>query len=387
MAGKPIPVIVLAGFLGAGKTTLLNHLLHNRDGVRIGAVVNDFGAIEVDAMALAGQVDAMVSLGNGCLCCAVDTEDLDGVLERLADPAAGIDLIVIEASGLAEPRTLVRMVLSSRQPRIRYGGLAEVVDAAEFERTRERHPELDRHLAVADLVVLNKTDRIGPGRLPALRELVGELAGGTPVVTADHGRIDPGLFFDREALRADTAGHPFRQLTFEDLLRAGAEETLHPHTGYQRVDFTAAGPLSPRRLMAFLDSRPAGLYRIKGHVRFGVTAAQSPAERYRLHAVGRFLRFTAEPWPPGEPADTRLVLIGAGIDAEGVRKQLLDCVGPGPDDRGPEAMYGVLRFTERDAGEAGRPHGPDETHETDEAEEPDGTEEPDEDYPIHPEEP
>lgn len=110
---QQIPVVVLAGFLGSGKTTLLNHLLHRSGGSRIGAIVNDFGAIEIDAMAVAGALgDSTVSLGNGCLCCAVDAGELDVYLERLADPAVGIDVIVIEASGLAEPEELVRMVLA-----------------------------------------------------------------------------------------------------------------------------------------------------------------------------------------------------------------------------------------------------------------------------------
>ncbi len=151
-----IPVVVLAGFLGSGKTTLLNHLLHRSGGSRIGAVVNDFGAIEIDAMAVAGALgDSTVSLGNGCLCCAVDATELDEYLARLARPEAGIDVVVIEASGLAEPQELVRMLLASENPDVVYGGLVEVVDAAEFDDTRVRHPELDRHLSLADLVVVN----------------------------------------------------------------------------------------------------------------------------------------------------------------------------------------------------------------------------------------
>ncbi|WP_031080652.1 CobW family GTP-binding protein, partial [Streptomyces sp. NRRL WC-3549] len=165
-----IPVVVLAGFLGSGKTTLLNHLLRNRAGNRIGVIVNDFGAIEIDAMTVAGQVGSTVSLGDGCLCCAVDAGELDAFLATLTKPAARLDVIVIEASGLAEPQELVRMLLASDNPRVRYGGLVEVVDAAEFLDTRERHPELGRHLTVADLVVLNKTDRVPEARLAAVRE-------------------------------------------------------------------------------------------------------------------------------------------------------------------------------------------------------------------------
>jgi len=100
-----IPVVVLAGFLGSGKTTLLNHLLHRSGGSRIGAIVNDFGAIEIDAMAVAGVLgDSTVSLGNGCLCCAVDASELDEYLGRLAQPSTRIDVIVIEGSGLPSPR-------------------------------------------------------------------------------------------------------------------------------------------------------------------------------------------------------------------------------------------------------------------------------------------
>ncbi|MEU3719379.1 CobW family GTP-binding protein, partial [Streptomyces californicus] len=105
---QQIPVVVLAGFLGSGKTTLLNHLLRNRAGTRIGVVVNDFGAIEIDAMTVSGQVGSTVSLGNGCLCCAVDASELDTFLETLTRPSARLDVIVIEASGLAEPQELVR---------------------------------------------------------------------------------------------------------------------------------------------------------------------------------------------------------------------------------------------------------------------------------------
>jgi G3E family GTPase len=343
-AGR-IPVLVLTGFLGSGKTTLLNHLLRNRAGVRIGALVNDFGAIEVDAMALAGQVDAMVSFGNGCLCCAVDPGELDGMLERLARPAAGIDLIVVEASGLAEPQTLIRTVLASTERRIVYGGLVEVVDAAEFDVTRARHPELDRHLKIADLVVLNKTDRIGERRRAELLRTLERLAGGGAVVSAAHGRIDPGLFFDAEAGRPRDRG--VRQLSFEDLLTeqdaARTGGPAHPHTGYQSVEFTAREPLSPQRFMAFLDRRPAGLYRIKGAVHFG---AGGERQRYLLHAVGGFLRFYPEPWPRGTEPMTRLVMIGSGLDAEALRAGAAGCVGPGERERPPAAMYGVLRFTE-----------------------------------------
>ncbi|MFJ2393439.1 CobW family GTP-binding protein [Streptomyces sp. NPDC087843] len=357
-AGDPqVPVIVLAGFLGSGKTTLLNHLLHHSGGSRIGAVVNDFGAIEIDAMAVAGALgDSTVSLGNGCLCCAVDAGELDDYLERLTRPSARIDVIVVEASGLAEPQELVRMVLASENPRIVYGGLVEVVDAAEFDHTREKHPEIDRHLALADLVVVNKTDRADDGErvLRTVRDLVDHAA----VVAAAYGRVDPEFLFDRRPSE-DRVG----QLSFDDLHAHGDEEADptdhgghagHLHAAYESLSFTSEVPLSPRRLMEFLDSRPEGLYRIKGYVDFG---AHDRRNRYAVHAVGPFLRFRPEPWADGpEPRGaagerrTQLVLIGSGIDTTALGKELAACEEDTPH-ADEHSMWGVLRYVQEQSPE------------------------------------
>ncbi|WAU84445.1 GTP-binding protein [Streptomyces sp. Qhu-G9] len=339
---QQIPVLVLAGFLGSGKTTLLNHLLHRGGGSRIGAIVNDFGAIEIDAMAVAGALgDSTVSLGNGCLCCAVDASELDLYLDRLARPSAGIDVIVIEASGLAEPQELVRMLLASENPHIVYGGLVEVVDAAEFDATREKHPEIDRHLAIADLVVVNKADRVtDPDRVI---RLVRTLVDGAAVVPAAYGRVDPEFLFD-----CRPSEERIGQLSFDDLHRHEEGEHGDPdaqgghlHSAYESVSFTSEVPLGPRQLMEFLDSRPAGLYRIKGYVDFG---AADPRNRYAVHAVGRFLRFYPEPWSGGERL-TQLVLIGSGIDALALGKELEACRDDAPhaDER---SMWGVLRYVQ-----------------------------------------
>ncbi|QPP06166.1 GTP-binding protein [Streptomyces bathyalis] len=350
---RRVPVIVLAGFLGSGKTTLLNYLLRHSGGTRIGAIVNDFGSIEIDAMTVAGQVDSMVPLGDGCLCCAVDTSDMDGVLDRLARPSAGMDVIIVEASGLAEPETVIRMILASGSEHSVYGGLVEVVDGAEFESVRARHPELERHVRAADLVVLNKSDRVGEEQLRRLRETLEGIGPGTPVVPAAHGRIDPALLFDP----VHRPRPPVEQLSFDALLRDEAEDSCegaeadhskHLHAAYESVEFTSATALDPRRFLAFLDSRPSGLYRIKGFVDFG---AADPVNSYAVHAVGGFLRFAPFRRKTGEPegeALTQLVLIGSGTDGEALRKELAACVADtsGPPD--PQAMWGVLRYVESD---------------------------------------
>ncbi|CAL9557386.1 hypothetical protein SUDANB38_04591 [Streptomyces sp. enrichment culture] len=356
MSAQQIPVVVLTGFLGSGKTTLLNHLLRTARGTRVGVMVNDFGSIEIDAMTVAGQVGSTVSLGNGCLCCAVDTSELDTYLETLTRPSSRLDVIVIEASGLAEPQELVRMILASDNERIVYGGLVEVVDAAEFDATRTRHPETDRHLRIADLVVVNKADRVPEDELRRVRETVTGLAGRAAVVTAAYGRVDPELLFDRAA-RADEDGDGTRQLSFEDLYADAYEHEHrdHPHAAYETVSFTSAEPMHPRRLMDFLDSRPEGLYRIKGFVDFGPA---DPDHRYSVHAVGRFLRFYPEPWPVDGERLTQLVLIGSGTDGQALLGALDGCRVAGPDDV-PEdhALWGVLRYVPEPHEDAARAPG------------------------------
>ncbi|RNG37300.1 GTP-binding protein [Streptomyces botrytidirepellens] len=345
LATQRIPVLLITGFLGSGKTTMLNHLMRDSVDTRIGVIVNDFGSINIDAMAVAGQVDSMIPIENGCLCCAADASEMDEMLDRLTDPELRIDVVVIEASGLAEPQSMIRTLLSSGNERIRYGGLVEVVDAAEFASTRDRHPELDRHVRDADLIVLNKTDRVGEEERQRVLDTVAEIAPGLPVLTAEHGRVDPGLLFDHEP--RDTPEERFRQLSFADVCAEEHDHSRHLHAAYESVEFTTAEPLHPRRFMEFLDARPAGLYRLKGFVHF---AGAEPQRKYGLHAVGAYLRFQPVPWERGEPRTTQLVMIGTGIDADTLTKRLTDCVATGPDSEEVDErhMMGVLRYVDQE---------------------------------------
>lgn len=330
--------MIVAGFLGSGKTTLLNHLLHNSGGARIGVVVNDFGSVNIDTMLIAGQVDSTVSLSNGCLCCVVDASGLDRMLAKLARPGR-IDLIVIEASGLAEPRDLVRLMASSQNPDIAYHGLIEVVDAAEFTTTRARHPELEQQLKVADLIVLNKMDRAeAPERL---LETVRTIGAGTPVMRTEHGRIDPAMLFDAP-LRSTGDDRP-RQLSFEDLVAEHRHDHTHLHAEYQSVEFTTDEPLHPRRFLDFLNDRPSGLYRIKGFVYFGVPGHQ---QKFLVQTVGGFVRFERTPWARGEEHRTQLVLIGADIDTAALLDRLRSCENVDTCALDQQSMLAILRFLE-----------------------------------------
>ncbi|NEW30047.1 CobW family GTP-binding protein [Nocardia cyriacigeorgica] len=339
---QSIPVVIVAGFLGSGKTTLLNHLLRDNRGTRIGVVVNDFGAINIDAMLVAGQVDAMVSLGNGCVCCAVDVSELDELFDRLAQPSARIDVIVVEASGLAEPRNLIRMVAASENPRIRYGGLVEVVDAEQFPAHRERHPELADHLRLADLVVVNKADRVEPAQLAPLRAEIATLIEPAPVYATSHGRIEPGLLFD-EPLRE--APRVAEQLSFDELLAEHQHDPTdghrHLHDEYVTVSFTSSRDLDPRQLIGFFEDPPPGLFRAKGFAAFAVAGEH---RKFVLHMVGRHLVCEPATWRRGEDRRSRLVLIGAGLDTELALKRLNETVHAGEQLLDEASMLPVWRY-------------------------------------------
>src|SRR6266702_8958528 len=103
----PVPILLVAGFLGAGKTTVVNHLLAHAEGRRIAAVVNDFGAINIDAELITGASDGVVSLSNGCICCSLEG-DLLRTLALLLRRDPQPEVIVIETSGVADPTDVVR---------------------------------------------------------------------------------------------------------------------------------------------------------------------------------------------------------------------------------------------------------------------------------------
>ena len=123
-----VPVILLTGYLGAGKTSLLNHLLRDPDS-RVGVVVNDFGSLNVDAALVAGQVDEPIPISGGCVCCLSDTSALEDALASLAQPRLELDAIIVEASGIAEPLILARMVSQWGRHRFHLAGVIDVVDA------------------------------------------------------------------------------------------------------------------------------------------------------------------------------------------------------------------------------------------------------------------
>lgn len=314
--GEPLPVLVLTGYLGAGKTTLLNHLLSGTPGLRIGAIVNDFGEIDVDATSVAGRVDSMISLANGCVCCEVDASELGETLAGLADPEHGLDLAVIEASGLAEPAILSRMVHEVPREVVRHAGMVQVVDAEGLDDALARHPRLTAHLAEADLVVVNKCDLVDRARFDRIRDTIRRHAPRVAVLPAVRAAVPTGLLLGMEPDRDTAAGSEDGREPSDG--PAHPHDHDHLHDGYRAFTVIPSGPLHPRRFLSALASPPTGAYRAKGTVTLGT--ADGP-RRYEVALVGRRLELRA-----GGEGTEGMVVIGVDLDDDEVTRFLDDSV-------------------------------------------------------------
>ncbi|MFT8395965.1 CobW family GTP-binding protein [Propionibacterium sp.] len=308
-----VPVIALTGYLGAGKTSLLNHLLL-APGARLGVVVNDFGVLNVDAALVTGQIDKPVSISGGCLCCMPSGGGLDEALEKLSQPTLRLDAILVEASGVANPPVLAKLIRSSAVERIRPGGVIEVIDAVEHFRTVDAWPEPPLRYAAATLVVIGKTDLLPSDEREAMVERihrrVRERNPCAPIVVARDGQIDPALVFDTAS-----KDEPQDELPIGLPLR----EEAHDHVGHEHARSASVQlgePVAPGALMDLLEEPPEGAYRMKGRVR-----VRGPrGERgYLVNVVGPMIHIMALAEPPevGE-----LVAIGLHLDAVSAERAL-----------------------------------------------------------------
>src|SRR2546423_1683698 len=203
----PVPILLVTGFLGAGKTTVVNHLLAHAEGRRIAAVVNDFGAINIDAELIAGASDGVVSLSNGCICCSLEG-DLLRTLATLLRRDPRPEFIVIETSGVADPSDIVRNLMD---PMIwREAPLETVLCVVDATTNAETLNDalLRSQLRAADVVALSKVDLVDAASRAQLRDAIRLLRPAAVVVDALHGEVPAALLFPPDADRMPAPRQP-----------------------------------------------------------------------------------------------------------------------------------------------------------------------------------
>ena len=279
-----IPLTVVGGFLGAGKTTLINHLLATAER-RWGVLVNDFGAVNVDAALIAESGSDSVALANGCVCCEMGN-DLGAALARLAARTPPPEHVIVEASGVGDPWRLAQLALI--EPGFSLEPLVVLADATALRQQLDDRWIADTvrlQLGHAELLLLAKSDLATPAQIGAAESELAAIRPGTPIR-----RMVAGV------VAAGDISFPVDKLTRPRPNRLHADAPTHPFRSWH---WRPAGPIDPERLRPVLEALPASVLRVKGFVR---TASST-----------MLLQYAAQRWtfaPAEGQAETGLVVIG-----------------------------------------------------------------------------
>jgi G3E family GTPase len=305
------PVTIVTGFLGSGKTTLLNHLLSSGEWGRVAALVNDFGAINIDAAMISLVGDDVVQLTNGCICCTING-DLYGASRRVLARTPRVDRIVVETTGLADP---LPVGLTFLRTDLRHETVLDaVVDCDAFALELFHADAALAQIIHADIVVLNKTDLVGPDRVASLRQRILVIKPRVRVIESAFGRVPAA------ALMSPQIGPPRSGFACEPAVSA---ETHPLNDGFVAHAYRFGQRFSSIRFQAFLDQGlPAEVFRAKGIIGF---AEQRGFHLFQLCGA----RAAFDPYR-GSCSESQLVFIGRNIDAARLEQRLTNCLEAAP---------------------------------------------------------
>ena len=326
------PVTVITGFLGAGKTTVIRHLLENPQGKRLAVIVNEFGDVGVDGEILKDcandncPVDNILELANGCICCTV-ADDFIPTIEALMALEPRPDHILIETSGLALPKPLLKafewpairsrttvdgVIALADSEAVAAGRFAPDVDKVEAQRAADDSLDhetplselFEDQIACADIVLMTKADLAGPAGIERARAMINEAAvRPLPMVEITEGAIDPRIVLGlNAAAEDDLAARPSHHDTPHD----------HDHEDFESIIVDLPEQADPDGLVGRIEAmaKAQNILRVKGYV-----AVEGKPMRLLVQAVGARVRAQYDrPWRPGETRQSRLVVIAEHDD-------------------------------------------------------------------------
>ncbi|WP_454914306.1 CobW family GTP-binding protein [Variovorax gossypii] len=305
---KRLPLTVIGGFLGAGKTTLLNRWLREANGLRMAVLVNDFGALNIDADLIAATHGDTTALTNGCVCCQIG-DDLGRALVSVIEAETPFDAVVIEASGVSDPWRIAQIGMAA--PELSLEGVIVLVDASAAAQ-QSRDPlladTLARQVKSADLVVVNKADIASADALAGANAWVAATAPGTPCIQTVESAVPLALL----------SGLPHAVAAPPHACGPGCHDHHHAHGApdhgelFQTWNAQPEAVISVAMLRAWLRDMPPGVLRLKGVLRTGHGDAGD--EWSQVQFAGRHGALRKAAPPVGEAR--------AGVVAIGLRGQL-----------------------------------------------------------------
>lgn len=323
---EPIPVHLLTGFLGSGKTTLLNHLLKSPEFADCAVLVNEFGEVGVDHHLIQPVQGEVVLLPSGCICCTVRGDLAEALRSLLAQRDAGtvpaFRRLVIETTGLADPTPVLSTLMHERVIRhhVRVGSVITTVDAVNASDTLARFPEAAKQVAVADRLIVTKTDLVAPEAVQALRARLARLNALAEVHESGGQPLPAGALLGDEGSAGARLALPERGPlgVHRSLVQPPASSpdgvasfTLDLDT---QLDWTVFGVW----LSLLLHTHGQRVLRVKGLL--NVQGAERPVV---VHGVQHLIHPPEHlaAWPPGERR-SRLVFIAQGVAPDAIRRSL-----------------------------------------------------------------
>jgi len=314
---KPrIPVTILTGFLGAGKTTLLNYILQQQHGYKFAVIVNEIGEISIDSQLVENAKDEIVEMNNGCVCCTV-RKDLVKSVQTLIR-RGGFDYLLIETTGIADPAPVAQTFLNipQLQQYVQLDSIITVVDAEQIERQMIDVETAREQIAMADFLLLNKTDLVDEAQLARVEARIAELNPHAQTFRTNHSQVNLKEVLDMAAFDVD------RKLAVDPKF---LDELNHRHHHeIASCAFTFDQPFSVDRFEAFVAnlSLNAKVFRSKGFI----SIAGNP-RRALFHGVNnRFTIFWDRLWEKGETRTSQMVFIGKELDRAAINQALAKCL-------------------------------------------------------------
>jgi G3E family GTPase len=335
---------VLTGFLGSGKTTVLRHLLQQPEMERVAVVINEFGEIGLDHLLVAAVDESLMLLNNGCVCCSVRS-DLVRTLRQLyvrraASEIMAFDRVVIETTGLADPISIIHSLLRDQllADCYRLDGVITTVDAVTGAATLDRHSEAIKQAAVADRLLLTKTDLTEPSARAALEARLRALNPAAPINAVVRGEVSPSSLFNAGYYNPETKTVEVRRwLAAEAYADAdhGHEHERHGHDHSHRhadgnrhddhirsfclvYDQALDWSRFATRMQALIAAHGADLLRVKGLL--NVAGREGPTV---IHGVQHLFHppVLLDAWPDTDRR-SRIVFITRDLDRASVAQSL-----------------------------------------------------------------